>query len=788
MVGSSIGPYRILKRLGSGATGQVYLADDTRLRRRVALKNRPDLARGELADARRRVLREARAAARLNHPNIAAVYDVLETEEGVHIVMEYVPGQTLAALVRSGPLAPATVLEIALQLTDALAEAHAMGVLHRDLKPANVMMTPRGKVKVLDFGLAKSQAVEMGSAPFDASLETGEGQGLVGTHAYMPPEHLTGRPVDAQGDIYSLGVLLFELLTGGRPYQAPSRAALTAAILTEPTPRAGARSGSVPPGLDAAVFRAMARRPSERYASASDMAADVKRVMSAIVDMPTTSGTGERAAPRARAARIGAAVVAAGALALLAVVAGPLLRHGPPNERRSIAVLPLKNISSEPDNEYFSDGITEDIIAQLSKVGELRVISGSSVMAYKDRRKDRRQIARELGVATLLDGSVRRAGNRVRIVSQLVDARTEEQLWAETYDREVQDILAIQSDVSQAIATALKGELSAAEKGRLARRPPADFEVFNLYLKGRYYWSLRTEESLGKSIEYFEAAAARDPAYAPAYAGLADAFNVMGSRGMIPAALGRSRARAAAMKALALDDTLADAHASLALAQHQDLEWAAAEAGYRRAIALNPSYATAHHWLAVYLSQVARSDEAIAEIKRAQSLDPLSVGITSAAGGILFMARQYDRAIEQLGTALEMDPDFALTHQLLAEVYAQTGNHERALAELDRARGLARGRRLALLAYIQAGSGRAGDARAALRELERSPPGDHAYPTDIAAVHCRLGDREAAFRWLEKALGERDMSLAYLKVEPRFDPLRQDARYATLLNRLRLGV
>jgi len=777
MVPSSIGPYRIVDRLGSGANGDVYLAEDTRLGRKVAVKTLFALGSKDLSEARSWVLREARAAARLNHPNIASVYDVLESPSGAHIVMEYVRGETLSARLREhGALPPSLVMEVAVQLAEALAEAHAFGVVHRDLKPSNMIITPNGKVKILDFGLAQVRAAAPGSTPARPSSDFTLDGGQVGTPPYMPPEHLMGDPVDVRGDIYSLGVTLYELLTGQRPFQGANAVALTTAILTEPTPRARDANATVPPALEAIVFRAMSRLPQDRYAAATELARDLRRAAATMGEAPTKSKPGAAPPGLTRTSRLAIGVASAAVLGVLAA----LVLAGRPKlvTRHSIAVLPLKNLSPDPDNEYFSDGITEDIIAQLGTVASVKVISAGSVMTYKNHPKSARDIGRELGVTTILEGSVRRAGNQVRIVSQLSDATTNEQLWAATYDRELKDTFAIQSDVSRQIVTALKGQLSPDDSARLGTRGAPSFDVFDLYLRGRYYWNLRTEEGFRKAIDYFQRATEKDPGYAAAYAGLADAYDLLGMYGFMPIEMAASRARTAALKALELDATLAEAHASLALLQNQSLDFAGAEAGFRRALELNPNYATAHHWYANYLSQIGRMEAAQTEIRRAQELDPLSVAVSWALGNILYLARRYDDAVASLDATLKMDPHFAPAHGTLAQVHAETGASEKAVAEVERSQGTPEGERRALLAYVYARAGRSNEAMSIVNGLVADK---HVAPSSLAVVYAALTRTDEAFRWLQRAHDVNDMTLAYLKVDPRFDPLRSDRRFDAML-------
>src|SRR5215471_372282 len=708
-----LGPYEILGLIAAGGMGEVYTARDPRLDRIVAIKVLPSDAAFD-GERRARFEREAKAIAGLSHPYICTLYDVGETAGSMFLVMEHLSGETLGTRLRRGPLPLDQTLTTAIEIASALDAAHAHGVIHRDLKPGNVMLTSTG-VKLLDFGVAKlrseaeSGAMDSTNAPRTVVTATGQ---MIGTAGYMSPEQVKGEPLDSRTDLFSLGVLIYEMATGERPFKGDSMERRLASILFETPQPVTSIDERLPQELDRILRHALAKDPDRRYQTARDFRNDLEELKG-----QTGTAAGAVAVPAQSNGRRRATITILGTLVAAAVMAGVWtsgwFRPRPSMDRRSIAVLPLKNLSADPENEYFSDGIGEDIITALSKLGDLRVIAATSSAHYKNSTKTVPEIGRELSVETLLEGSVRRVGKRVRIVSELVDTRTQQQLWGETYDRDLEDIFAIQTEVSRRIAEALKGELSPAEQARLESRPVANVDAYSLYLKGRHYWNQRSGEGISKAVDYFEQAIAKEPRYALAYAGLADSYALLGQYGVRPATEMRPLAKEAATKALALDDTLAEAHASQALVEHSDFGWLAAGEQFRRALELNPNYATAHHWFANYLAQLGRFDEAVAEIRRARTLDPLSIGIATAYGAVLYLARRYDEAAGQLKKALEMEPSFALGHVALAEVYIQTHDYEKALKEYDTVSALigSTAEARASIAYIYAAKGEHDTAR-----------------------------------------------------------------------------
>jgi serine/threonine protein kinase/tetratricopeptide (TPR) repeat protein len=737
MIGTTLGHYRILESLGSGGMGVVYRARDERLLRDVALKLLPpDTVLDETA--RGRLRREALTLSRINHPGIGAVYD-LGADGGVdYVVMELVPGETLDERLGGGPLPEAEVVAIGIQAAEGLAAAHREGVIHRDVKPANLKVTPDGRTKILDFGVAFL------SDPLRERPETAtrsDADVVAGTLAYMAPEQLLGEPVDARTDVYGLGVTLYELATGRRPFRAPLPAPMIDAILHEvPEHPCAARPG-LSRGLAEVLLRCLEKRPERRFRTADELAADLRAL---------AAGTG-------------------GSPGGTPVARRPL---------QSVAVLPLENLSRDPEQEYFADGMTEALIAGLAKVRGLRVISRTSVMRFKEERPSLPEIARALHVDALVEGSVLRSGSRVRITANLIDAGADRHLWSDSYDRDLVDLLALTSDVATAIAREVQCRLIPDEEAAAPRRA-IDPDAVQAYLKGRFYWERRSEEGVGRAIEFFNQAVERDPQYALAHVGLADSYLVLANFSIIESRSAATRARAAARRALELDPSLGEAYTSLAtIADIHDWKRADAEQLYRRAIELSPNYATAHHWYSDHLTSLARFDEAMGEVRRAQDLDPLSMIISTSVGTVLNYARKHREAVDHLLGALDLDPRFTVTWMGLGGAYEQLGEFDRAIEAFSRARELSGGSTYTILAlaHALAVSGRREEALAEVEGVQGGTPRRYVSPYSLAAVHTGLDDRERAFGLLERAYAERDRALIWLPVSPRLDPLRSDPR------------
>jgi len=736
--------YKLQRELGQGGMAKVFLAHDLKYERAVAIKVlRPDLA-AEVGAAR--FLREIQIAARLHHPHILPLYDSDQADGLVYYVMPYIEGETLQRrLARERQLPIGDALQIAREVADALSYAHSSNVVHRDIKPANILLDA-GHALVADFGIARA----IGGA--DAS--TGH---IVGTPAYMSPEQIDGSQyLDGRTDIYSLGCVLFEMLVGEPPFRGSTLTAIIANRLTSSVPSPRSFRELVPEAVDAAVRKAMATLPADRFTTAAQFAE--------AVSTPAT-----------------VAVAVGAAQAMVQEVSAA----------KSVAVLPFENMSTDPENEYFSDGITDDIIAQLSKISALKVISRTSSMQYKKSAKKITAIAQELGVGAILEGSVRKAGQRVRIVAHLVDPRTEQHLWGDTFDRKLDDIFEVQSEVAQQITGALSVALSPEEKRRVEKKATGDADAYNLYLLGRFQANKWSEADVQKGIDYFQQAVAKDPGYAVAYAGMADAYELL-SIGFSskPPVEYLAQAKAMALKALEMDDTLAEAHTSLAYARWLgDLDWTGAERGFKRALELKSSYVMAHEWYAEYLAALGRHDEALAEIKRAQQLDPLSVPVNRAVGWVLYFGRRYREAIEELQKALAMNAEFFGARMVLWWVYIANGEHEKAIADIRKEAerpGLRTVKKL-MLGYACAAAGNREEANGILWELEPKLASEDRLALLSALLFTALDMKDRAFQQLHKAYELREPGLLFLKVAPWLDPLRSDPRYGALVEKLGLG-
>jgi eukaryotic-like serine/threonine-protein kinase len=801
-VGINLGHYRIAEKIGAGGMGEVYRAHDEHLARDVAIKVLPA---GTLSDqsARRHFRNEALALSKLNHPGIATIYD-FDTQDGVDfLVMEYIPGITLSEKLAGRPLAEKEVIALGTQLAEALAAAHAEGVVHRDLKPGNLRVTGDGRLKILDFGLAKLRLPVMPSAATESVDQT---LAMAGTLPYMAPEQLLGEDADSRTDIHAAGAVLYEMTTGQRPFGKMERVQLITAILHQAPAPPAQLNPQLPAELERLIGKCLEKEPENRYQSAKELAVDLRRL-----GTPSSVTASWRVVERPRS-RLGRKVLLGltGVLVVTALLLGlnavsgwreRLLGKEAGAGIHSLAVLPLANLSGDPEQEYFADGMTEELITDLSKIASLKVISRTSVMQYKDARKPLREIGRELGVEGVIEGSVRRVGDRVRITAQLIYAPSDTHLWAESYDRDLHDVLKLQGEVAQVIANEVNAKVTPQEQARLSGKRPIDPEAYQAYLQGRYYWNKRTEEDIRKAIGYFQQAINKNPNYALAYAGLADSYLVLSLYSSAPWQDTYRQAKAAATKALEIDDNLAEAHATLAstrAGEQWDLAGALTELA--RAIQLNPNYATGHQWYAEYLICSGDAEKAIAEIRRAQELDPLSLVINSTYGYILFQARRYDDALAQARKTLGMDANFYLGHELLAEVYEQRGMFEEAITERQRAATLAgesaeeAGRRALLLrsAYARKGAKAYWQERLQLAMKDAKQSKDLPYdltdssPYRLAVLNARAGQNEAAIGLLQKAFNERDYGLYYLKTAPALDGLRSDPRVASLM--LRIGV
>src|ERR1700676_4310083 len=790
MIGKTVGHYRILEKLGGGGMGVVYEAEDLNLGRRVALKFLPpELARDPQTLERFR--REARAASALNHPNICTIHEIAEENGEQFIVMEMLGGETLKHRLQRGALPLDQLLENAVQIADALDAAHSEGIVHRDIKPANIFITKRGIAKVLDFGLAKLTGKPEASlgegATIDANL-TSPGS-TVGTIAYMSPEQARGEALDRRSDLFSFGTVLYEMSTGRMAFGGTTSALVFDAILHKAPTSPVRINPDLPTELEHIINKALEKDPALRYQSAAEMLADLRRLRRDSSSVQVKAATDSQHVLRSRKMLL-AGVSAAALLAILAAVFFIFRGQSEGKEISSIAVLPFVNTGNDPNTEYLSDGITESLINSLSQLPNLAVMARSSVFRYKGRDIDPQAVAKDLKVQAVVTGRVVQRGDQIIVSSELTDARTNRNLWGDRYDRKMADLLSVQQDITGAISSHLRERLSREPKRTAAHGGTCDPEAYQLYLKGLYHWERRTPESLEKSKDYFNQAIQRDPNYALAYVGLADYYNVVSDYSPVPETESGPKARVAAEKALAIDDSLAEAHASLAGAHWSMLEFAAAEREFQRALELNPNYANAQHWYGLFLSWDARHSEAISHLRRAVELDPLNLQYNANLGQGLGNARQYDAGVEQLKRTLEMDPNYGQAHSQLAREYLAMGKYDLWLEEWKKSATLFKQPDdLAIAEEVARVYSKSGFKPAKLREVEmRKLLAKRRYvdPSDIAYACADLGDKEQTFVWLDKALADKSGGLEVVKVVPSMDQWRSDSRYLDILKRVGL--
>jgi serine/threonine-protein kinase len=783
--------YEVLNCIGVGGMGAVYRARDIRLNRDVALKFMPVYVSAML-DGDERLLMEARAAAALEHPNVCTVHEIGESEDGrPYIAMALCEGETLKDRLRRGPLPVTEAVDVASQIARGLGAAHAHGIVHRDVKPANIMLTPDGTVKLLDFGLAKAANVSVtrpGMTP--------------GTVAYMSPEQTRGDAVGPESDLWSLGVVVYEMLTAVRPFRGGTDQAVIHAILNA-APEAVRKQGhDIPRSLERIVDRLLEKHPDCRYGNVDELLADLE------LSVPTSAGVLQASHPPYR--RRGAIIAIAGSL-FVALGSAALWWHEPSassgladvqatepialtsgdtpfDPAKTIAVLPFTNLSRDPEEDYFSDGLTEELIGVLSRVRALRVAARTSAFAFKEENRDIRVIGAALNVGTVLEGSVRRDGNRIRVAAQLINVADGFQLWSETYERELTDIFAIQHDLALSIASALRAELTPAERERLGRPPTASAEAFALYLKGRHFWNQRTPIGFEKAIEYFHRAIAADSQYAAAHAGLAGVYSLQGLSGALGRGDARERMRASLLRALELDDSIAEAHAVLGAYLHV-WEWDAdgAEREFLRAIQLDPSYTTARHYYGNLLSAMGRVEEALAQKTMAVELDPLAPALSETLAFTLLYAGRSDEALHHVSNALELDSAYWRAHAVLGLVYETIGRPEDAIREFERANELARARThrtRADIARVLARTDREGEARQLITEMQAEAAATEAHEPAVATAFMALREGDAAFAWLEEAYRQRHPHLPFIAGDPRFANMDDDPRFNNLMRRI----
>lgn len=807
--------------------GAVYLARDTKLDRKVALKVLPpDIALRP--DRMERFIREAKAAAALNHPNIAHVYEIGETDGTHFIAMEYIDGATLRDKIHREKVPLAHLLKYLKQVAEGLSKAHAAGIVHRDLKPDNIMVTQDDYAKVLDFGLAKLVEPDVhehnNTETADAITQHQSMPGVVfGTIGYMSPEQAQGKTIDRRSDIFSFGCVLFEAITNHKPFEDDSTFKSLHKVIFEPAPSIKEFNPSAPSDLQRIVRRCLAKDPDQRYQTIKDVAIELQEVCSELAgadsvktqafnlaDAKTDTGHAREtdSAQTLSVEKTNTSVSATAPflenikryklatisiVALLALVVGSVgyFRYRETNSAiDSIAVLPFDNRSGDPDTDYLSDGLTESLIYRLSQLPNLKVSPTSLVFRYKG-QSDPIKVGNDLGVSAVLSGRITQRGDNLTINAELIDVRHSTLLWGEQYERKISDLLATQREIAREIAGKLRLKVSGQEKG-LAKNYTDSNEAYQLYLKGRFYWNKRTEDGMLKSLDYYQQAIQTDPGFALAYSGLADSYDLLGAgdaSGALPADDAFPKAKAAALKALQIDDTLAEPHVSLAhVKYYYDRDWVFAEREYRRAIELNPNYPIAHSWYAIFLMSATRFDEALSEIRQAKQLDPLSLPTNMAEGWVLLCARRYDESADQLRKTIELDPNFVLAHHRLGIVYEQQGKYDEAINEFTVVNKLTSGKPLGLmsLAHAYALAGKRAEAQKLLDDLLAMSKQRYVSSAGIALVYAGLGDKEQAFAWLDRADKERDGILARIKVDSRFDSLRSDPRFTELVKRMGL--
>ena len=747
MIGQTISHYQVLEKLGEGGMGVVYKAEDTRLKRTVALKF---LASSLTSDpeARKCFIHEAQAASALDHPNICTIHDIHETDEGqLFIAMAYYQGETLKERIQKGPTCLQEALHLLRQIGEGLAKAHDKGIVHRDIKPANLMVVDSRLVKILDFGVAEFH---------HASPLSGPGF-LVGTPAYMSPEQASGKPVDQRSDIWSVGVVLYELLTGNRPFAGEDDSRLIDSILHERPWPLETFLGAVPAPIQKAVEKMLAKDPQDRYLSLYEFLRDLE---SYDQQTPTASATRVMAAPQ------------------------PAVP--------SIAILPFVDLSAAKDQEYFCDGLAEEIMDDLARLKGLRVASRNAAFQFKGRNADILEIGKSLNVQKVLEGSIRKGGNRIRIAVRLINTLDGFLVWADEYERELADIFAIQDDISSAVVKNLQlqfgGAFGSACGPDSARHYTENVEAYSHYLRGRFYWNKRTTDSIRSAVGHFEAAIQIDPDYALAYSGLADAHIVLGLYGRVAPAEGMPRAIEAAQRALTIDEWLPEAHISLGGARAiYQWQWREVEQAFIRGIKLKPDYAGAHHWYAInLLTPLGRFEEAVREAQRALELEPFSLAIHAAVGLVYYFSRRYEDAIKYFKQALDKDPDFPATLFFLGQVYVQMARYQEAMDFFQQAMKIDSDNTnmRATYGHAAAASGKTADARALLEELLTLSQKQYVSAYDIASIYIGLGEKETALSWLEKAADERAYLLSYLKVDPILDRLREEKRFQMVADKI----
>jgi eukaryotic-like serine/threonine-protein kinase len=790
MIDETISHFRIVEKLGAGGMGIVYRAVDTRLNRPVALKFLPDnMAQNSAALERFR--REARAASALNHPSICTIYDIGEQDGRAFIAMELIEGETLRNHIHAKPLPMEEILRLGMQIADALDAAHTEGIIHRDIKPANIFVTKRGQAKVLDFGLAKLVPKGIGASESDSADGVTDSPSIVGiisgTPSYMSPEQVRGDILDARTDIFSLGLLLYEMSTGQQAFGGGTGGAIIEAVLTRSPVPASRINPEIPPALEEIILKALHKDRDQRQQCAADVRDELQQI-----DRGTDSSW---RLPAHKSESVLTPAASSSRTSSMRKSSSPATQTGAFRTERvskiidSLAVLPFENASRDPENEYLSDGIAGSLINTLATVPKLRVMAQSTVHRYKGRGIDPQEVGRELNVRAVLTGRIMQSGGSLRIGTELVDVATGSQLWGTRYDRKPGDIFAIQDEISSEISEKLRLKLTRVEKKRLTKRQTHDAEAYQLYLKGRHHWNRWTEDGFYRAIEHFQQAVDKDPSYALAYAGLAESYVLLGWNSYLLPKDAFPKAKAAATRALQVDPDLGEGYTSLAAVRWlYDWQWQEAQGEFDRSLALNPTYPTGNHWCAEYLMTMGRHESAIAKMKKSQECDPLSLIISVAIGWAFYMGRRYDDAMEQLRRTVELDANYPVTYWILGVLLRKLGRHEEAIAEGQKAVLLSGGSTLmcAALAQTLATAGRKEEALKILEDLRRLAEQKYVSSYFFAGVHVGLGDEGRALQFLEKAFEEHSHWLIYLHIDPGMDELRSSTRFQDLLKRIGL--
>jgi eukaryotic-like serine/threonine-protein kinase len=806
-----ISHYKIVSKIGSGGMGAVYLAEDTKLDRKVALKILPSKF-AEDKDRMSRFVREAKSASALNHPNIITIYEIGESDGTHFIATEFIDGKTLSQYSKANPLNYKSALEIAIQVASALDEAHSAGIVHRDIKPDNVMVRANGLAKILDFGIAKLSASSTSASDSSedaTAIKSGTSPGMIiGTANYMSPEQAKGKVVDARTDIFSFGVVLYEMIAGHLPFEGENALEMIGAILhKEPK----ALNPDVPTQITKIIIKCLRKDRDERYQTIKDVGIalkdlkqelELKNLMersivpnldenkTQVLKATTLDEIHQTTTNQTVATNPTKKYLAAGLLTLLLAVGGffGYKYFGPTKQIESIAVMPFVNESGNADVEYLSDGMTETLIKSLSQVPNLAVKSRSTVFYYKGKEISPKKIGEELGVQAVLLGRVGGRGDDLKLSLELVNTQTQDVIWTEEYNRKQSDLVSLQSEIAKDVSTKLEFKLSGAEEAKVIKTATANPEAYQAYLKGRYYWNRRTTENLKKAIEQFKTATDRDPNYALAYAGLADCYAVLPEYAGTPTLETLPQATAYAERAIALDNQLAEPHASLGIIYRMSWKWKESEVEFKKAIEVNPNYATTFHWYSLLLRNLGRFDETSLVIKRAQELDPLSSIISVNVSDSQQMRNDHNASIETALKIIELDPTFSAAYENLGASYLKLGRNAEGIANLEKAVELGKrsGVRLRGLGYGYAVTGKRTEAIAIAKELEEKFEKKEATGQYVAAVYAGLGDKDKAFEWLEKDFQNRQGSLGDVRWRIHFETLRDDPRYKDLLKRMGL--